>query len=65
MRRLALVAMGVCLAGSSGLAQDPVKVSPKVYHVVMEARRRVVYRARSAPPGTEHERQAAGLHPIK
>jgi len=36
MRRLALVAMGVCLAGSTGLAQDPVKVSPKTYHVVID-----------------------------
>jgi beta-alanine degradation protein BauB len=35
MRRLALVAMGVCLAGSTGLAQDAVKVSPKNYHVLM------------------------------
>jgi quercetin dioxygenase-like cupin family protein len=36
MRRLALVAMGVCLAGSTGLAQDPVKVNPKNYHVVID-----------------------------
>jgi quercetin dioxygenase-like cupin family protein len=36
MRRLALVAMGVCLAGSTGLAQDPVKVSPKHYHIVLD-----------------------------
>jgi len=44
MRRLALVAMGVCLAGSSGLAQDPVKVNPKVYHVVIDnARVRVLH----------------------
>ena len=36
MRRLTLVAMGVCLAGSTGLAQDPLKVNPKVYHVVVD-----------------------------
>jgi quercetin dioxygenase-like cupin family protein len=36
MRCLALVAMGVCLSGSTGLAQDPVKVSPKNYHVVID-----------------------------
>lgn len=36
MRRLTLVAVGVCLAGSTGLAQDPVKVSPKNYHVVID-----------------------------
>lgn len=36
MRCLALVAMGVCLAGSTGLAQDPVKVSPKIYRVVID-----------------------------
>jgi quercetin dioxygenase-like cupin family protein len=36
MRRLLLVAAGVCLAGSTGFAQDPVKVSPKIYHVVAD-----------------------------
>ena len=36
MRRLALVAIGVGLAGSPGFAQDPVKVSPKHYRVVID-----------------------------
>ena len=41
MRRLALTAIGVCLAGSIGVAQDPVKVSPKNYHVVVDNARSV------------------------
>ena len=36
MRRVALVVVGVCLTGSTGLAQDPVKVSPQNYHVVID-----------------------------
>jgi beta-alanine degradation protein BauB len=36
MRRLALVAMAVCLAGSTGIAQDPVKVNPKTYEVLID-----------------------------
>lgn len=36
MRRLALVAAGVLLAGLVGFAQDPAKVSPKNYHVVID-----------------------------
>ena len=36
MRRLALVAIGACLAGSPAFAQDPVKVNPKNYHVVLD-----------------------------
>ena len=44
MRRLALVAMGVCLAGSTSLAQDPVKANPKIYHVLVDnARVRVLH----------------------
>jgi beta-alanine degradation protein BauB len=36
MRRLMLVAAGVCMAGVAALAQDPVKVNPKNYHVVID-----------------------------
>jgi quercetin dioxygenase-like cupin family protein len=36
MKRLALVAAGACLAGSTVLAQDPVKTDPKVYQVVVD-----------------------------
>jgi quercetin dioxygenase-like cupin family protein len=44
MKRLALAAMGVCLAASTALAQDPVKVNPKNYHVVIDnARVRVLH----------------------
>jgi beta-alanine degradation protein BauB len=44
MRRLALVAMGVCLAGTTSLAQDPVKANPKIYHVLVDnARVRVLH----------------------
>jgi beta-alanine degradation protein BauB len=59
MRRLTLVAMAVCLAGTTGLAQDPVKVSPKNYHVVVDnARVRVLHVA--AAPG---EKTAMHQHP--
>lgn len=59
MRRLALVAAGVCLAGSTGLAQDPVKVSPKHYRVVVDnARVRVLHVV--APAG---EKTAMHDHP--
>jgi beta-alanine degradation protein BauB len=59
MRRLALVAMGVCLAGSTGRAQDPVKVSPKNYHVVVDnAQVRVLHVV--AAPG---EKTAMHEHP--
>lgn len=36
MQRLALVAVVTLFAGSSAFAQDPVKVSPKHYHVVID-----------------------------
>ncbi len=49
MRRLALVAIGVCLAGSTGLAQDPVKVSPQNYHVVLDNDRVRVLHVAVAP----------------
>ena len=59
MRRLTLVAIGVCLAGSTGLAQDPVKVSPKNYHVVIDnAQVRVLHVI--AAPG---EKTAMHQHP--
>lgn len=44
MRQLALVVLGIGLAGSPALAQDPVKVSPKHYRVVIDnARVRVLH----------------------
>ena len=50
MRCLALVAMGCCLAVSTALAQDPAKVSPKNYHVVIDnSRVRVLHVV--VPPG--------------
>jgi quercetin dioxygenase-like cupin family protein len=36
MNRRVLVAVGVCLAGSTAWAQDPVKVNPKQYRVVID-----------------------------
>ena len=51
MRRLALVAIGVCLAGSTGLAQDAVKVSPNIYHVVVDNARVRVLHVSVAPGG--------------
>jgi quercetin dioxygenase-like cupin family protein len=36
MRRLTLTALAVCLATAAALAQDPVKVSPKNYHVLID-----------------------------
>ena len=49
----------VCLAGSVGIAQDPVKVSPKTYHVLVDnARVRVLHVA--AAPG---EKTALHQHP--
>jgi beta-alanine degradation protein BauB len=59
MRRLVLVVAGICLAGSVGIAQDPVKVSPKTYHVLVDnARVRVLHVA--AAPG---EKTAMHQHP--
>ena len=56
MKRLALVAIAVCLAGSTGLAQDPVKVSPKTYTVVIDNAQvrvlRVVAAVARRPPCT-------------
>ena len=49
MRRVAVVAMGVCLAGSTGLAQDPVKVSPNTYHVVVDNTQVRVLHVSAAP----------------
>lgn len=44
MRTLALVAAGFCLTGSAAFAQDPAKVNPKNYHVVIDnARVRVLH----------------------
>ncbi len=44
MRTLALVAAGFCLTGSAAFAQDPPKVNPKNYHVVIDnARVRVLH----------------------
>ena len=36
MTRLTLAALGVCLAATTAFAQDPVKVNPKNYHVVVD-----------------------------
>jgi beta-alanine degradation protein BauB len=59
MRRLTLVALGVCLAGATGFAQDPVKVSPKIYRVVVDnARVRVLHV--TAGPG---DKTAMQQHP--
>lgn len=44
MRTLALVAASFCLAGSAAFAQDPPKVNPKNYHIVIDnARVRVLH----------------------
>jgi len=49
MRRLALAVAGVCLAGTIGLAQDPVAVSPKIYQVVIDNPQVRVLRVVAAP----------------
>lgn len=59
MTRLALTAIGICLAGSVGFAQDPAKVSPKNYHVVVDnAQVRILHVV--AAPG---EKTAMHQHP--
>jgi quercetin dioxygenase-like cupin family protein len=49
MRRLALALAGVCVAGTIGLAQDPVAVSPKIYQVVIDNPQVRVLRVVAAP----------------
>jgi beta-alanine degradation protein BauB len=44
MARLTLAVLAVCLGATTGFAQDPVKVNPKHYHVVVDnARVRVLH----------------------
>jgi beta-alanine degradation protein BauB len=59
MQRLAFAVVGVCLFGAIGLAQDPVAVSPKNYHVVIDNAQVRVLRVTAAPG----EKTAMHQHP--
>jgi hypothetical protein len=59
MSRMALVMSLLCLAASSARAQDPVKVDPKHYQVVLENSHVRVLHIRYGP----HEKSVMHRHP--
>jgi quercetin dioxygenase-like cupin family protein len=59
MRRVALLAALLCLAGSAAFAQDPVKVDPKHYTVAFENSQVRVLKIHYGP----HEKSVMHKHP--
>jgi quercetin dioxygenase-like cupin family protein len=59
MRRFALLAVALCLAGMAAFAQDPVKVDPKHYSVITENDRVRVLKIHYGP----HEKSVMHVHP--
>ena len=59
MRRVALIAALLCLAGSAAFAQDPVKVDPKHYTVAFENAQVRVLKIHYGP----HEKSVMHKHP--
>jgi quercetin dioxygenase-like cupin family protein len=59
MRRFALLAVALCLAGTAAFAQDCVKVDPKHYSVISENDRVRVLKVHYGP----HEKSVMHSHP--